>query len=133
MEYHEEVIKKWSDKDETPAKDVEMTSLGQLRDTTPVYAYTIELVDRVVAAKLAINRNEEFGENTPQYNKVWNVVIKLANKGVRDLHTQWEEDENFEVEEMLEEGPSFWEEIVEDIDDQLFGDPDRDDAGGFEY
>lgn len=102
------------------------TDINQVLDNNEDHAYTIELIDRIIAIELAShsdNENEEIPEN------VWNLVVAHADEGVEIIKEQWDSQTQLDLERDFDQMEDFWQEKIEDISDDLTQIPTREDDG----
>ena len=102
------------------------TDINQVLDNNEDHAYTIELIDRIIAIELAShsdNENEEIPEN------VWNLVVAHADEGVEIIKEQWDSQTQLDLERYFDQMEDFWQEKIEDISDDLTQIPTREDDG----
>jgi hypothetical protein len=102
------------------------TDINQVLDNNEDHAYTIELIDRIIAIELAshsANENEVIPEN------VWNLVVAHADEGVEIIKEQWDSQTQLDLERYFDQMEDFWQEKIEDISDDLTQIPTREDDG----
>lgn len=102
------------------------TDINQVLDNNEDHAYTIELIDRIIAIELAShsdNENEEIPEN------VWNLLVAHADEGVEIIKEQWDSQAQLDLERYFDQMEDFWQEKIEDISDDLTQIPTREDDG----
>lgn len=100
--------------------------INQALDNNEDHAYTIELIDRIIAIELAShsdNENEEIPED------VWNLVVAHADKGVEIIKERWNNQTQLDLERYFDQMEDFWQEKIENISDDLIQIPTREDDG----
>lgn len=102
------------------------TTMQQVLDNNEDHAYTIELIDRIIAIELASHSDDE-NEEIPDY--VWNLVVAHADKGVEIIKQQWENKKQIEIDDYFEEFEDFWQEKIETMSGNLTQIPTREDDG----
>ncbi|WP_336326490.1 hypothetical protein [Halovenus sp. HT40] len=90
------------------------------------HAYTIELIDRVIAIELASELEQDDG-SVPE--DVWDLVVAHADKGVGIIRQEWKQDKEIDVGDRIDELDDFWEDKIDQIADDLTQIPQREDDG----
>lgn len=101
-------------------------TMGEVFDNNPDYAYTIELIDRVIAIELASHIDDE-NEEIP--DDVWNLVVAHADEGVEIIKQQWDGQEKIELDGYFGDLEDFWQGKLEDISEELTQIPTRENDG----
>lgn len=102
------------------------TTMQGVLENNPDHAYTIELIDRVIAIELASYSDDE---NQEIPDDVWNLVVAHADEGVETIKQQWDSQEKIELDDYFGELEDFWQDKIEDISDDLTQIPTREDDG----
>lgn len=142
----ENLLQEFVDDGEIPIEDEEdssyedLTDFQNLLENNEEYAYTIELIDRLIAIELASRddgneddegndggEEEESQDQDEISEDVWNLVVAHADRGVGIIRQQWKNDNMIDLGDRLDELEDFWEEKIDDISDQLTQIPN---AGG---
>lgn len=101
--------------------------LQQVMENNEDHAYTIELIDRLIATDLAkLSDDDEVSED------VWNLVVAHADVGVSIIRQQWKNDNEIEVGDRIGELRTFWADKLEEIAEELTETPNRGDQGRLE-
>jgi len=102
------------------------TTMQGVLENNPDHAYTIELIDRVIAIELASHSDNE---NQEIPDDVWNLVVAHADEGVETIKQQWDSQEKIELDSYFNELEDFWQNKLEDISEDLTQIPTREDDG----
>lgn len=102
------------------------TTMQGVLDNNPDHAYTIELIDRVIAIELASHSDDE---NQEIHDDVWNLVVAHADEGVETIKQQWDSQDKIELDDYFGELEDFWQDKLEDISEDLTQIPTREDDG----
>lgn len=102
------------------------TTMQGVLENNPDHAYTIELIDRVIAIELASHSDDE---NQEIPDDVWNLVVAHADEGVETIKQQWDSQDKIELDNYFGELEDFWKDKIEDISDDLTQIPTREDDG----
>lgn len=102
------------------------TDMQQVLDNNEDHAYTIELIDRIIALELASQSDNE-DEEIPE--DVWNLVVAHADKGVGIIRQEWKTNSKIELDDRFDELENFWQEKIENISGELTQIPVREDDG----
>jgi len=102
------------------------TTMQGVLENNPDHAYTIELIDRVIAIELASYSDDE---NQEIPDDVWNLVVAHADEGVETIKQQWDSQEKIELDDFFGELEDFWQDKIEEISDDLTQIPTREDNG----
>lgn len=92
------------------------TTMQGVLENNPDHAYTIELIDRVIAIELASHSDDE---NQEIPDDVWNLVVAYADEGVETIKQQWDSQDKIELDNYFRELEGFWQDKIEDISDDL--------------
>jgi len=92
------------------------TTMQGVIENNPDHAYTIELIDRVIAIELASHSDDE---NQEIPDDVWNLVVAHADEGVETIKQQWDSQDKIELDNYFGELENFWQEKIEDISENL--------------
>ena len=101
-------------------------TMGEVLDNNPDYAYTIELIDRVIAIELASHSGDD-NEEIP--DDVWNLVVAHADDGVETIKQQWDSQDKIELDDYFGELEDFWQNKLEEISEDLTQIPTREEDG----
>lgn len=102
------------------------TTMQGVLENNPDHAYTIELIDRVIAIELASHSDDE---NQEIPDDVWNLVVAHADEGVETIKQQWDSQDKIEIDNYFGELEDFWQDKIKDISDDLTQIPTREDDG----
>jgi hypothetical protein len=102
------------------------TTMQGVLENNPDHAYTIELIDRVIAIELASHSDDE-NQEIPE--NVWNLVVAHADEGVETIKQQWDNQDKIELDNYFDELEDFWQDKLEDVSDDLTQIPTREDDG----
>jgi hypothetical protein len=94
-------------------------------DNNKDHAYTIELIDRLIAIELA-SHSDDPDEDIP--DDVWNLVVAHADKGVGIIRQQWKSNGKIELDDRFDELEDFWEGKINEVSDELTQIPTREDG-----
>jgi hypothetical protein len=100
--------------------------LQQLLENNEDHAYTIELIDRVIAIELA-SELEEDDASVPE--DVWILVVAHADKGVGIIRQEWKQEDEINIGDRIDELDDFWEDKIDEIAEDLTQIPQREDDG----
>lgn len=101
-------------------------TMQDVLENNPGHAYTIELIDRIIAIELASHSDDE-NEEIP--DDIWNLVVAHADEGVETIKQQWESKDKIELDNYFGELEDFWQGKIENISDDLTQIPTRADDG----
>jgi len=113
-----------SDEEEDPYHRF-ITMQGVL-DNNSDHAYTIELIDRVIAIELASLSDSE---NQEIPDDVWNLVVAHADEGVETIKQQWDSQDKIELDDYFQDLEDFWQDKLEGISEDLTQIPTREEEG----
>ena len=102
------------------------TTMQGVLDNNPDHAYTIELIDRMIAIELASHSDDE---NQEIPDDVWNLVVAHADEGVEIIKEQWDNHEKIELDNYFGELEAFWQDRIEEISEDLTQIPSRENDG----
>ena len=102
------------------------TTMQGVLDNNQDHAYTIELIDRIIAIELASHSDDE-NEEIPE--DVWNLVVAHADQGVETIKQQWDRENKIELDTYFDQLEDFWQAKIENISDDLTQIPTREDDG----
>lgn len=102
------------------------TTIQGVLDNNPDHAYTIELIDRVIAIELVSHSDDE---NRKIPDDVWNLVVAHADVGVEIIKQQWDSQDKIDLDDYFEGLEEFWKDKIEEISDDLTQIPTREKDG----
>lgn len=98
----------------------------QLLENNEDHAYTIELIDRVIAIELG-SELEEDDASVPE--DVWDLVVAHADKGVGIIRQEWKQENKIDIGNRINELDDFWEDKIDEIVEDLTQIPQRENDG----
>jgi len=113
------------EQDEDDASYHPFFDLQQVLENNEDHAYTIELIDRIIAIELA----SELENDASIPEDVWDLVVVHADKGVGIIRQEWSQEEQIDVGSRIDELNDFWEDKIDEIADDLTQIPQREDDG----
>ena len=122
----EEETEDEQDKDEDDASYHTFLDLQQVLENNEDHAYTIELIDRIIAIELA---SELENDDASISEDIWDLVVAHADKGVGIIRQEWNQENQIDVGSRIDEFDDFWEDKVNQIADDLTQIPQREDDG----
>jgi len=113
------------EQDEDDASYHPFFDLQQVLENNEDHAYTIELIDRIIAIELA----SELENDASIPEDVWDLVVAHADKGVGIIRQEWNQEKQIDVGSRIDELNDFWEDKIDEIADDLTQIPQREDDG----
>lgn len=98
----------------------EIVSFQLVIENNPEHAYTIELMDRLIAMHLASELDDS---SIPE--DVWSLVIAHSDLGVGIIRQEWKENREIDIPQRIDAAKEFWAKKTADFRSLITQLPDR--------